>query len=143
VARREGLAVVVRRRDVLARAERVKVRAGMRKRRWKIITGAVVGLVLVLGFVVFVRAGETEPPAGTAETCRQFARLRADLASGTLDANEVSESLSRLGDAASVADPPVHDAATELVAVGSPGRAAFLVAQTKLADACDAADAKR
>lgn len=142
-AHRDGLIVVARRRDLAAQAERAKVKAGMRKRRWKIIAFAVVGLVLVLGFVVKVRTGETTPAAGTAETCRLFGHLRSDLGSGTLTGEELEVSLEALGDAASIADPAIHDSALELVAVGSPNKAAFLVAQTNLADACTAFEAKR
>ena len=142
-APRDGLIVVARRKDVAAQAERAKVKAGMRKRRWKIIAFAVIGLLAVMSFVVKVRAGETTPAAGTAETCRLFDRLRSDLGSGTLDAEELRASLERIGDAAEVADVAVHDPATELVAVGSPSKAAFLVAQTNLADACTAFQTKR
>jgi len=143
VARRDALVVVARRRDLAARTERDVVRAGMRRRRGKIIAGAMVGLVLVLGFVLSVRAGDRTPAAGTAETCRQFERLRADLGSGTLSAAELSDSLAKLADAAGVADTAVHDAAIELAAVGSPSKTAFLIAQTNLADACTAFEAKR
>ncbi len=143
VARREAHVIVARRRDLTAQADRALVRAGMRKRRWKIIAGGVAGLLLVLVFVASVRSGEKGPAVGTAETCRQFERLRSDLGSGTLDAAELDASLARLADAASIADTPVHDAATQLAAVGSPSKAAFLIAQTDLADACTAFNAKR
>lgn len=143
VARRDALVVVARRRDLAARTEREVVRAGMRKRRGVIVGGALVGLVLVLGFVLSVRAGDQTPAAGTAETCRQFERLRADLGSGTLSADELAASLAAMADAAGVADPAVRDAALELAAVGSPSKAAFLIAQTNLADACTAFEAKR
>jgi hypothetical protein len=142
-AARDGLIVVARRRDLAARAEREEIRAGMRKRRWKIIAFAVVGLIAVMGFVVKVQGSETTPAAGTAETCRLFDRLRSDLGSGTLTGEELSAKLAAIGEAASIADPAVHDPALELVAVGSPNKAAFLVAQTNLADGCAAFQAKR
>lgn len=142
-AHRDGLIVVARRRDLAAQAERAEVKAGMRKRRWKIATFAVVGLVAVLVFVAKVRTSDTTPAAGTAETCRLFDHLRSDLASGTLERDELEVRLEALGEAAGIADPAVHDPAVELVAVGSPGKAAFLVAQTNLADACAAVEADR
>ena len=138
VAPRDALSVVARRRGLAADIERAKVRAGMRKRRWKIIAGGVVGLLLVLGFVVQVRASEKTPAAGTAETCRQFEVLRTELGSGTLDAQALERSLDALVEAAGIAEAAVHDPAVELAAIGSPNKAAFLVAQTQLADACTA-----
>lgn len=142
-AARDGLIVVARRRDVAAQQERAEIRAGMRKRRWKIIVFALVGLLSVLAFVAKVRGGDVAPAAGTAETCRLFDQLRTDLGSGTLTAEELSARLEALNGAASVADAAVNAPAVELVAVGSPNKSAFLVAQTNLADACAAVEAKR
>ena len=138
-APRDALIVVARRKDALAQAEKAEVRAGMRRRRWKIILGAVVGLLAVLIFVGLVRANEkTATTTGTNEACRQFGILRSDLGSGTLDADEITERLDSLALAAEGGSPAVQEATIELKAVGQPTKAAFLIAQTKLADACAA-----
>ena len=141
-APRDALVVVARRRDAATRAEKAEVRAGMRRRRWKIILGAAVGLLAVLIFVGLVRANETSVTTGTNEACRQFGILRSDLGSGTLDAEEITERLDSLALAAEGGSPAVQEATIELKAVGQPTKAAFLVAQTKLADACAAYEAQ-
>ncbi|HUP85945.1 MAG TPA: hypothetical protein VM143_09795 [Acidimicrobiales bacterium] len=143
VAPREALVVVARRRDLAAQAARQEVREGMRRRRWKIILGAVVGLLAVLVFVGVVRAGETTAATGTQEACRQFGQLRSALGSGTLDNAQLQQRLTDLDLAAETASTPVREAADELKAVGRPSKAAFLIAQTKLADACVPSDSKR
>lgn len=142
VAARDAAVVVARRKDLAAQAERERVRAGMRTRRWKILTGAVVGLIAVLIFVAVVRAGERQPAAGTAETCRLFRVLKSDLGSGTLDLSQLDARLSRMTEASAIADDAVRTATADLVAAGGPNKVAFLVAETKLADACDAAAAR-
>jgi hypothetical protein len=140
-AARDAFVVVARRKDAAAQAEKAEVRAGMRRRRWKLILGAVVGLLAVLVFVGLVRAHEGSATAtGTVEACRQFGILRSDLGSGTLDATELADRLDSLALAAENANPTVQEASIELKAIGQPTKAAFLIAQTKLADACTAAD---
>lgn len=142
-APREALVVVARRKDAALQAQKVEARAGMRRRRWKIILGAAVGLLAVLIFVGLVRASETTSTrTGTNEACRQFGILRSDLGSGTLDGPEITERLNALALAAEGGSPTVQEAAIELKAVGQPTKAAFLIAQTKLADACAAFDAQ-
>jgi hypothetical protein len=140
-AQRDKLAqgVVVRRRDAAAAAERARVRAGMRKRRWKLIAGAVVGVLLVAVFVIAVRAAEPTQAGGTSATCAHFGRLRANLASGTVGASELSTQLDQLKVESASATPAVQKAVVDLVAAGHPSRTAFLAAQTSLADACAAA----
>ena len=143
-ASRDAAVVVARRKDALAQAVKAEVRAGMRRRRWKLILGAVVGVVALLIFVGLVRAKEGSAVAtGTNEACRQFGVLRSDLGSGTLDAATLAERLDALALAAEGASPTVEEAVVELKAVGQPSKAAFLIAQTKLADACAASDAAR
>lgn len=142
-APRDALVVVARRKDALAKAVKAEVRAGMRRRRWKLILGAVVGLLAVLVFVGMVRANEgSAVETGTNEACRQFGILRSDLGSGTLSADELADRLDSLALAAEGGAPAVQDASIELKAVGQPTKAAFLIAQTKLADACSAYDAQ-
>lgn len=135
-AHRDAGFVIARRRDLAARAERAEVRAGMRTRRWKLITFAVAALIALLVFVGFVRAGESTPAAGTAETCRLFGILKSDLASGTLEQREIDARLDRLSEASSVASDDVRTPVADLAAVASPNKVGFLIAQTKLDDAC-------
>lgn len=142
-APRDALVVVARRKDAAAQAVKAEVRAGMRRRRWKIILGAVVGLLAVLVFVGLVRANEGRAGAtGTNEACRQFGILRSDLASGTLGTAELADRLDALALAAEGGSPAVQEASIELKAIGQPTKAAFLITQTKLADACAAYDAQ-
>jgi hypothetical protein len=144
MAARDAFVVVARRKDALAQAEKAEVRAGMRRRRWKLILGAVVGLLAVLVFVGLVRANEGSAGAtGTNEACRQFGILRSDLGSGTLDGDELAERLDALALAAENGNPAVQEATIELKAIGQPTKAAFLMAQTRLADACSAAETER
>ena len=138
-APREALVVVARRRDVAARAERAAVRAGMRTRRWKILTFAVAGLIAALGFVVVIRVSEPTQAGGTRAACSHFERLRSDLASGTLGLSELRGELDALSAEANGADAEVASAVADLGAAGRPGSAAFLSASTRLADACASA----
>ena len=140
-AARDALVVVARRKDAAAQVEKAEVRAGMRRRRWKIILGAAVGLLAVLVFVGLVRSSETTTTTGTNEACRQFGILRSDLGSGTLSGEQLAERLDSLALAGEGGSPAVQEATIELKAVGQPSKAAFLIAQTKLADACAAYDA--
>jgi hypothetical protein len=140
-APRDALVVVARRKNAALQAEKVEIRAGMRRRRWKLVLGAIVGLLAVLVFVGLVRANEaTTASTGTNEACRQFGILRSDLGSGTLNSAELAERLDALALAAEGALPAVQEATIELKTAGQPTKAAFLIAQTKLADACVAAD---
>ena len=142
-AARDAFAVVARRKDAVAQAARAEVQAGMRRRRWKLVLGAGVGLLAVLVFVGLVRANEGSAVAtGTNEACRQFGLLRSDLGSGTLSGAELEERLAALALAAEGGAPAVQEASIELKAIGQPTKAAFLIAQTKLADACAAYDAQ-
>ena len=137
-ARRDAMVVVARRRDAAVQAAKAKVRAGMRRRRWKIIVGAVAGLFLALGFVVVVRSAEPTAAGDTTRTCAAFTKLRSDLASNTLSVTAAEAKISQLKDASVSADAKVQQGVVDLASAGPPGTAEFLVAQTSLADACDA-----
>lgn len=136
-AARDAAIVVARRVDVAVRAEKAHVQAGMRRRRWKIVAGAVAGVSAVLAFVTVVRATEPTSATGNEEACRLFERFRADAATGTIPVSEQRERLAELAAASAGADPEVRDPALDLAAIGEPQRPAFLVAQTRLADGCE------
>lgn len=138
-AAREALAVVTRRRDLVARSERRQATTARRRRVRVVAVAVVIAAVIAGGAAIAVTGGSSGPATGTAETCRQFDKLRAELGSGTLDGPELEASLRALQAASAGADPAVASATAKLVAVGRPSKAAFLVAQTELADACTAA----
>lgn len=137
-AARDALVVVARRRQLVTAAYRQGAKAV--RRRWILVAAvaaAVTALVAVAALALV--GGSTAPAAGTDETCRQFERLRSDLGSGTLEAAALRERLEALQTASGGASPAVASAVAKLVSVGRPSEAAFLVAQTELADACAAA----
>lgn len=138
-AAREALAVVTRRRDIVARSERLQATAARRRHTRVVAVAVLIAALIAGGAAVAVTGGSSGPVTGTAETCRQFAKLRADLGSGTLDGAELDASLQALQAASAGAEPAVASGTAALVAVGRPSKAAFLVAQTELADACTAA----
>lgn len=142
-AARDAPIVVSRRLDLAAKAEKERVRAGMRKRRWKLVAGAGAGLVSVLAFVGIVRASEPTVATGNAQTCRLFEDFRTDLGSGTLGAGDLEERLEELLVASDGADAAIRDRVVDLAAARQPSRAAFLVASTGLADACTAFERSR
>jgi hypothetical protein len=138
----DAVEVVARRLSAAAAAERARVRAGMRQRRWKIVTGAFVGLIVVAVFVVAVRAAEPTQVGGTRATCEHFERLRADLSARTartVGPARLNSQLDALTAKSATADASVQKAVVDLAAAGRPGQASFLVAETNLADACAAA----
>jgi len=138
-AARDAVAVVARRQQLLAAAQRESA-ATVRRRRLRLAAVALVVSVAIGALAaVAVLGGDSGPVTGAEETCRQFARLRSDLGSGTLDAADLAARLASLQAASAGADPSVVSAVAELAAVGRPSDAGFLVAQTKLADACTAA----
>jgi hypothetical protein len=138
-ARREALLVVAHRRDAAVQVERARVRAGMRRRRWKIIAGGIVGLLAALGFVVVVRSAEPTRTSATAITCDHFERLSTALATNAIGVTEVKAEVQQLEAESAEADGPVQEGVVALAVAGTPGTAEFLVAQTALADACEAA----
>jgi hypothetical protein len=135
----DAAAIVGRRRHLAVIEERKLVRAGMRKRRWKIVTFAVVGLVLVLGMVVYVRFANPSAALGTRATCSSVERLRSDLASGNISRTEYKDRMRTILNESNGVDPEVAAAVVELDAAGEPGTTTFLVAQTNLGDACERA----
>jgi hypothetical protein len=138
-AKRDALAVVTRRRHAAVEAERAKVRAGMRRRRWKIIAGAIAGLIAALAFVVVVKAAEPTAATDTTTTCSHFERLRGQLAGNTLGLSAIKDEVEQLKSESVSADPAVQKGVVDLASAGRPGTASFLVAETALADACEAA----
>jgi hypothetical protein len=109
----------------------------MRKRRWKIVAFGVVGLVLVLGMVAYIRLNDPSTSLGTRATCNSVDRLRSDLASGRLSRQDFRIRLRQIQDQSNGVDTDVSDAVVELAGAGEPGTTRFLVAQTNLGDACD------
>ena len=138
-AAREASVVVARRGHQAVLEERAKVRAGMRKRRWKLIALGVVAALTAVGIVVGVRMAEPGRARSTAVACASFERLRADLANGTVDAAQLEGALEALESESVGAEPNVVKAVFNLGAAGPPNTSAFLVARTAVADACAAA----
>lgn len=129
-ARRDALHVVARRKHEAMLQERERVRAGMRKRRWKIVVFAVVATAVTAGAVLAVRAAEPSTATGTDVVCAHVARL------GPALGEHIETELPSLEAEAAGADPEVAEAVEGLRAAGPPGSAAFLVARTALVDAC-------
>lgn len=129
-ARRDAAHVVARRKHEAVQAERARVRAGMRKRRWKLVAFGVVASLLTAGAVIGVRAAEPPAATGTDAVCERVERLGPELGTnldGELDVLEAE---------AVGAAPEVADAVAGLRAAGPSGTASFLIARTALADAC-------
>lgn len=135
-APRDAAHVVARRKHQLVEAERAAVRAGIKKRRWKLVALAVWAGVAAVGVVIGVRLTEPSAASGTRVACAHFDRLRSDLASGTVGAAELDRQLDQLQAEAEGADEDVAQAVVDLRAAGHPGSSSFLVARTGLADAC-------
>jgi hypothetical protein len=129
-ARRDALHVVARRKHQAMLQERERVRAGMRKRRWKLVAFAVVATAATAGAVLAVRAAEPSTATGTDVVCAHVARL------GPALGEHIETELPKLEAEAAGAAPEVADAVHGLRAAGPPGSAAFLVARTALVDAC-------
>jgi hypothetical protein len=136
---REATQVVARRRHQAMVDERARVRAGIRKRRWKLIALGAAAAVTAIAVVVGVRVAEPSSAHGTAVACAHAERLGSDVASGTLTPDELDAELEELQRESQSADRRVSDAVVELRAAGRPGTAPFLTARTALADACLAA----
>ena len=136
-ARRDALPVVARRRHVAIEADRARVRAGIRRRRWKIIVAGIAGLIAALSFVLVVRTAEPTQASDTATTCGHFGRLRTEMATNSLGVAQVEAEVKRLKGESVGASPSVQKGVVDLAAAGKPGTATFLVAQTALADACE------
>jgi len=132
----DAIEVVSRRKHQAMLDERARVRAGIRKRRWKLVALGVAAAVAAAGFVVGVRMAEPSSARGTVVACAHVERLRSGLASGTLTPDQLDAELGELQRESQGADRRVADAVVELRAAGAPGTASFLVARTALADAC-------
>lgn len=133
---RDAMQVVSRRKHQAMLDERARVRAGIRKRRWKLVAVGVVAALAAAGFVVGIRMAEPSTARGTAVACAHVDRLRSGLASGTLTPDQLDAELDELQRESQGADPRVAGAVVDLQAAGAPGTASFLVARTALADAC-------
>jgi hypothetical protein len=135
-AAREAGVVVARRKDKAMQDERARVRAGIRKRRWKLVALGVVAAVAAVGMVIGVRLTEPSSARGTTVACAHVDRLRSDIASGTLTPTQLDDQLEQLQAESQGADERVSEAVVDLRAAGRPGSSAFLVARTALVDAC-------
>lgn len=129
-ARRDAAHVVARRKHEAMLQERARMRAGMRKRRWKLIAFGVAASVLTAAAVFAVRAAEPPTATGTDVVCERVARL------GPALGEHIDAELPLLEAEAAGAAPEVARAVEGLRAAGPPGSAAFLVARTALVDAC-------
>ena len=129
-ARRDAAHVVARRKHEAVQAEKALVRAGMRKRRWKLVAFAVVASTITAGAVLAVRATEPSAATGTDAVCARVARL------GPSIGDHLATELPALEAEAAGAAPEVAEAVEGLRVAGPPGSASFLVARTALIDAC-------
>lgn len=136
-APKTAIDVVARRKHQAIEEERRLIRAGMKKRRWKLIALAVWAAVIAIGVVVGVRMAEPSSATGSSVACRHFSDIRSALASGTLDRAGLDRELEALHTEAQGADDTIQKAVIDLRAA-TPGTSGFLVARTTLADACDA-----
>jgi hypothetical protein len=138
-ARRDAAHVVARRKHEAMLQERAEVRAGMRKRRWKLVAFAAASATLAAALVIAVRAAEPSTATGTDAVCAHVSRLGADLATTP----DLDHELETLQAEATGAAPDVAKAVDGLRTAGPPGTAAFLVARTALVDACTLAGQPR
>lgn len=136
-APKAAIDVVARRKHQLIEEQRRLVRAGMKKRRWKLIALAVWAMILAVGIVIGVRMAEPSSASGSQVVCRHFERVRSDLASGTLDRNGLKRELEGMQREAEGATQEIQTGVLDLSSA-TPGTSGFLVARTNLADACDA-----
>jgi len=129
-ARRDAAHVVARRKHEAMLEERARVRAGMRRRRWKLIAFGVTATIVTATAVFAVRAAEPPNATGTDAVCERVARVGPTLGEH-LDAELPALEAEAVG-----AAPEVARAVEGLRTAGRPGSAAFLVARTALVDAC-------
>lgn len=129
--------VLGRRRDALAREERERVREGMRRRRWKLVTFAAVAAVLAGVIVGAGRAAESAGPVGASVACPHFREILEGVATGRLSQAQLETELEDLeqevGDAPELTQP-----VSELRASPVPTSAAFVTARSALVEACGA-----
>ncbi|HET9443950.1 MAG TPA: hypothetical protein VFO65_11540 [Acidimicrobiales bacterium] len=138
-AQRDARGIVARLRQVALERERAAAAVAARRRRRRLRIVLVV--VTVTGGLVLagLRLAQPTKAAGTAVACEHFDRLRGGLANGTLTGGALAGELVTLADEAGSAEAPVRAAVAEVAAAGDPAGAPFLVASTRLTDACAAA----
>ena len=106
---------------------------------WKLAAGVVAAVLVVCAVVVgALAAGPPDPQARSRAACNRFDRARTQITNGVLVGPELSAEMGRLAKDAAGGEPSVVQAVQRLAAAGGPQTAAFLVASTGLADACDA-----
>ena len=110
--------------------------AGHRGRRW-LAAGAVVVLLLLV-VLAGALSGGSSPVGRSRAACARYDRVRTGVTNGVLTGRALGAALADVQGEARGGVPAVADAATQLVEAGDPGSAAFLLASTTLADACDA-----
>lgn len=110
--------------------------AGRQGRRW--LAAGVVVVLLLLVVAAGVLSGGSSPEGRSRAACARYDRVRTGVTNGVLTGPALASSLADVRDEAKGGVPAVSDAATQLAEAGDPGSAAFLLASTVLADACDA-----
>ncbi|MBW3650988.1 MAG: hypothetical protein KY458_10510 [Actinobacteria bacterium] len=139
-AARERAQVQERRREDAARRERERAMAAARRRRWKLVAAGVFLVVVTAGIAgVVTLAGGGSPAEHSRAACSRYERVRTQIVNGTLSAPAAAAELAEVRELANAADPDVAAAAAELAAAGRPGTAKYLIASTKMSDACAAA----
>jgi hypothetical protein len=133
---REAARVVARRKHEALAEERALVRAGMRKRRWKLIALAVVAALAAVGIVTGVHAAEPPAVTGTEAACAHLSRVQSGLAAGGFTSEQLEGELASLQRDGEGADSDVARAFVDFRAAGQPGSSSFLVARTAASDAC-------
>ncbi len=136
-ALRDAAAVAARKRSVAADQERARILTLARRRRWKVLlAGAVVIVLAGLSALVFTANDAAGPAEATRVTCARWDSLKSALANGSLGGAEIDAATSELAAGAETAASDVQLASHDLADAGRPGRAAFLIASTRLSDAC-------
>jgi hypothetical protein len=136
-APKEAQEVARKKRSDAAERERRRILERARRRRWKILlAGFLAILACGLSAMVFTSTDASSPQDTARGVCADFTRLKSDIANGSASTAQVEAAIGDLSRRADAATPEVQLAAKELHAAGRPGDATFLVASTKLADAC-------
>lgn len=134
-------AIEVRRRRAAHRAAILEARlAGPRRKRRLILVAVGATLVLaaaVAAFVITVDRGGSEAEH-TRIACTRFETFRSDLANGALRGDRLAAELATIREHAERGDVSLAVAARDLTPPAQPDSAAFLVAQTRFAQACAA-----
>ena len=128
--------VVARRRQQALEVEREEIKAGVKRRRRWIIIAALFGLIVTLAFVLVVRTSEPSERSGTNVVCAHWARVKADIANGSITGPQLENEVEQLQVEADGALPEVTDAVSDLAAALPQGGSELLLARTVLSDAC-------